>query len=303
MKKIGITFAFAIIILSSSIWTLDLVEAELEQPLTGSPDIRIVLDQEKIEVDVEPGNDGLTIFTGTVYCNMPPSTPPGQYCYINLQADAGGWPCSVPASLDFDRNHEEEDFTITVQVPTGTSSCVMGQLSVSGRWSYSPGVSGGTIPASTAIIVVLPFSKPVISADLKNSTISVGEWGEIDIIVTNEGNANDDIQLRIIDIPPGVDAYLEEDTLSVPEKQAKTIILKVKQSNGAPKSHQLVISAKGLNNGTRAQDQQTVTFETETSFRSLITTPYVIIPFIIILMIGGAITYKLVRKKIRKNGD
>jgi hypothetical protein len=280
--------------------TINIAGEEIEKPYAGSPNIRIDLDQEMVQVNVEPGNDGIGRFTGTVYCEMPASTPPGQYCYVQLTADAGGWPCSNPEVMTFDRNHEEEDFALSIQVPIETSQSTHGQLSVSGRWSYSPGALGGTIPPATAIIKVMPYSKPIVSTESRNNTIKVGKWGDIVIKVTNGGNANDEMQLEVSGIPDGVDAYFEDDSILVPEKQSNTAILRVKQSNGAPKTHQMVVIAKGRNNGTKNQDQQTVVFETGISAKSLITTPYIVIPFVIILIVGGVITFKVVRKKKKR---
>ncbi len=301
MRILGLSIMSTIIFLSLSVLTIDVSGEELEKPLAGSPTIQIVLDQEMIEVNVEPGSDGIGRFTGTVYCEMPASTPPGQYCIVQLNADAGGWPVSIPDAMSFDRNHEEEDFILSVQVPIETSQKTSGQLSVSGRWSYSPGMVGGTIPPATAIIEVMAYSKPIVSAESRNNTINVGKWGEIVIKVMNGGNANDDIQLEIGDLPDGVDAYFEEDTILVPEKSTKTTILRVRQSSGAPKTHQFVVIAKGRYNGSKDQDQQTVVFETGISAISLITTPYVIIPFMILLIVGGVFTFKIVRRMKKKS--
>lgn len=268
-------------------------------PLAGAPNIAIVLDQNEQSVSVEPGDDGILRFTGTVYCELPPSTPPGQYCIVQLQADAGGWPVSVPPALEFDRTHEEEDFQLDIQIPIETSQRTQGQLSVSGRWSYSPGMGGGTIPPVTAIITVESYSKPLLESDAKNNTFPVGKWVEIPIRVTNAGNANDNIEIEITNVPDGIEAYLLTDEVNVPEKQAKVIKMKIKQSTGSPKIHRITIGAKGTNGGRKDEDQHTVVIETTISARSFFTTPHFILPFILIVSaaaISGFIIYRKKRK-------
>lgn len=271
-------------------------------PSAGAPTIEIVIDQSRYQVDVEPGADGVLRVTGTIHCDLPPSTPPGQYCIVNLQADAGGWPVSVPPAFVFDRTHEEEDFSIEIQVPIETSQTTTGQLSVSGRWSYSPGVGGGTVPASTAIILVKPYSRLAFSFDKENNTASVGDWGELKITITNEGNAGDEVRLSIDDVPEGLDAYLEEEYLRIPEKQSKTTILNFKQSSGTPGTYQISISAEGLHNGSRSELQHSVVVQTKLSFKSMITTPFVIIPLVLVLIVAGIIAFRLIRKKMKRAG-
>jgi len=300
MRILTPLIVLATIIIPIFITTDHVIGNDTEKPFIGAPTITFVIDQEMVEVSVEPGSDGIGRFSGTVYCEMPPSTPPGQSCIVQLNADAGGWPVQTPESMTFDRSHVEEDFAVSVQVPIETSQYTSAQLSISGRWSYSPGATAGTIPATTAIIRVLSYSQPIVTAKARDDTIPVGTWGDVTIEVTNAGNANDDIQLQVTDVPDGVSAYFEEDTITVPEKDTKTVILKVKQSGGPPGSHQLTVIAKGRNNGTKDQDQQTVVFETGISVKSLATTSYMIIPFLIILIAGGVLTYISIKRMKRK---
>ncbi|MGA1872781.1 MAG: choice-of-anchor T family protein [Thermoplasmatota archaeon] len=294
-----VTFAVLLLIVLS--FPVGIVSCRpIEQPVAGAPNITIEIHQDIVEVDVEPGSDGKARFSGTVYCDMPPSTPPGQYCVVQLSADAGGWPCSNPEALVFDRTKTEEDFALTVQVPIETSQRTEGQLSVSGRWSYSPGAMGGTVPAATSIIRILMYSSLQVSAGTGNNTVPVGKWGELPVLITNGGNANDNIDLWLSDVPDGVDAYLTSDNIMVPEKQTQTVILKVKQSSGSPRTHRIVVHAKGGANGTNSESQRSIVFDTTISARSFFTTPYIIVPLIILMAIGGIVTYRMIQKSRRK---
>ncbi len=297
MIKIG-TGLLSFLILTS-FYLISEVDGKIEKPLAGPPDIQIIINEEMVQVNVEPGNNGIARFTGTVHCEMPPSTPPGQICTVTFMVDAGGWACSSPDTMEFDRNNNQEDFTVSVQVPIETSRMTSSQLSISGRWRYSPGTLGGTTDPATAIIEVLPYSQVKVTTDPDNNTVSVGKWGEIELAITNEGNLNDDIELELENIPDGIEAYLEDDLISVPEKQTKIVILKIQQPNGAPKTSQLNVIATGSYNGTRSSDTQPVVFTTTISVRSVFTTLYIIIPAIILLLIIGLIVFRKIMK-IRK---
>ncbi|MFO8052314.1 MAG: choice-of-anchor T family protein [Thermoplasmatota archaeon] len=290
--------AAIMMLLSIALMPFAIGEQEVpEAPLAGEPDIEIVLDQDMVEVDVEPGSDGIARFTGTVYCEMPPTTPPGRECVVNLQTDAGGWPVSLPPTMEFNRQHQQEDFTVTVQIPIDTSQSTTGQLAVSGRWIYTPGLGGGTVPVAESIIQPLPYSKVHLTYDKENNTASVGEWGEIEIGVVNEGNARDDIKLEIADLPDGLEAHLEKEILTVREKQTETTVLRFKQSSGSPGSHQIFISAEGQHNGTRSETEQPVVARTTASIRSVVTTPYIVIPIVLVLLIAGIMVVRIIRRK------
>ena len=85
----------------------------------GEPAIRIELAQTKQTAYAAPGQDGVVTFTGTVTATIPVS-PNIQYLIVTLEADAGGWPVSVPPSLTFNRAITQQGFALSVQVPTGT---------------------------------------------------------------------------------------------------------------------------------------------------------------------------------------
>ncbi|MGA1866212.1 MAG: choice-of-anchor T family protein [Thermoplasmatota archaeon] len=300
MMSLRFTVPAIMIFLSVFLSLANVSGIDKERSLAGSPEIRIIIDQEQVEVSVEPGSDGIARFTGTVYCEIPPSTPPGQYCIVQLMADAGGWPCSNPPSMTFSRNHVEEDYDLSVQVPIEISSSTDGLLSVSGRWQYSPGMTGGVLPAETAMIDILAYSRPQISSVSRNNRVLVGEWCDIIMTLTNAGNADDDITLSVVDVPDGVNTYFMDESIVVSEKESIEVILKFRQSNGAPQTHSITVSARGQFNSTKVEDQQMVVIETTISVRSVFSTPYFIIPLILIVAAGTAISVVLVRKRRKK---
>lgn len=118
--------------------------------------------------------------------------------------------------------------------------------------------------------------------------------------LTNAGNTDDEIKLGVLDVPGGVKSYFMDESIVVPEKHSTEVTLKFRQSYGAPRTHSITVTARGQFNSTKIEDQQTVVIETTISARSVFTTAYFIVPLILIIVAGTAITVVLVRKR-RKN--
>jgi hypothetical protein len=196
----------------------------------GSPAIRIELAQTKQTAYVAPGQDGVVTFTGQVTATIPWS-PNVQYLVVTLQADAGGWPVSVPPSLTFNRAITTQGFTLSVQVPVETSQKTQGQLSISGRWRYSPGTLGGTVDPATAIIVIKQYYQFSVGCDKPYVQVGPGSSLGFKIRLINEGNAADRLRVEITNLDrlanKGWTIQLSQDKFSVPEKQEKVLTVSV----------------------------------------------------------------------------
>jgi hypothetical protein len=196
----------------------------------GAPAITIALAQAKQTAYVAPGQDGIVTFTGTVFAQIPWS-PNIQYLVVQLQADAGGWPVSVPPALTFSKAQKQQSFTLSVQVPIETSQRTQGQLSVSGRWSYSPGAGGGTIPPATAIIFVKQYYQFSVGCDKPYVQVQPGSSLGFRLRLINEGNANDRLRVEVQNLKELADKgwtiQLSQDKFAVPEKQEKVLTVSV----------------------------------------------------------------------------
>ncbi len=196
----------------------------------GAPAIRIELAQTKQTAYVAPGQDGVVTFTGTVSAQIPWS-PNIQYLVVTLQADAGGWPVSVPPSLTFNKAQKQQSFTLSVQVPVETSRQTQGQLSVSGRWRYSPGSLGGTVDPATAIIVIKQYYQFSVGCEKPYVQVGPGSSLGFQIRLINEGNAADRLRVEITNLDKLADMgwtiQLSQDKFSVPEKQEKVLTVSV----------------------------------------------------------------------------
>jgi hypothetical protein len=197
----------------------------------GEPDIIIQIAQPKQTVYVAPGQDGIVTFTGTVFAEIP-YDPSIQYLIVQLHANAGGWPVSNPPALTFSRAQKQQSFTISVQVPIGTSSGGSYQLEVGGTWHYSPGVMSGEVDPAHAIIVIDQYyDYDLGSEDLFNEALR-GEVIKPVIDVRNAGNGNDEISLEIVNTNDlygsGIEALFSDDTVVVTENETVGITLFVK---------------------------------------------------------------------------
>ncbi|MFW3146881.1 MAG: choice-of-anchor T family protein [Thermoplasmatota archaeon] len=201
-----------------------------EAEAVGAPVITIQLAQAKQTAYVAPGQDGIVTFTGTVFAQIPWS-PNIQYLQVNLQAEAGGWPVSVPPALTFSRAQKQQSFTVSVQVPPETSKANTGQLSVSGRWSYSPGLGGGTIPASTAIITIDQYYQFSIGCEKPYQQVTPGSSLGFKIRLMNEGNANDQLRVEVTNQDKlnndGWTIQLSQNKFQVLEKQEQSLTISV----------------------------------------------------------------------------
>ncbi|MEA3558215.1 MAG: choice-of-anchor T family protein [Candidatus Thermoplasmatota archaeon] len=222
------TFLMMILLLGSIFVLIPKDDENVEA--VGAPAITIQLAQAKQTAYVAPGQDGIVSFTGTAEAQIPYS-PGIQYLVINLQADAGGWPVSVPPALTFSKAQKTQSFTISVQVPIETSQSAMGQLAVSGRWSYSPGIGGGTIPASTAIIFVKQYYQFSIGCEKPYQEVNPGQSLGFKLRLINEGNANDRLRVEILNWDQlSADDWtiqLSQDKFAVMEKTEQTLTVSV----------------------------------------------------------------------------
>ncbi len=201
-----------------------------EADAVGAPAVRIELAQTKQTAYVAPGQDGVVTFTGQVTATIPWS-PNIQYLVVTLMADAGGWAVSVPPSLIFSKASKQQSFTLSVQVPVETSQKTQGQLSVSGKWRYSPGSLGGSIDPATAIIVVKQYYQFSIGCEKPYVQVGPGSSLGFQIRLINEGNSADRLRVEITNLDKLADMgwtiQLSQDKFSVPEKQEKVLTVSV----------------------------------------------------------------------------
>ena len=261
------------------------------------PDISIVLDHYSMDVDVYPGTDGVMTFEGTVYCDLPPSTPPGQECLVFLIADAGGFAVSNPPALTFSRTISEERFSIEVQVPPKTSSSEQKELQVSGKWRYSPGTTQGIVEGTSADIIINPYCALKFGTEDPVKKASVGDWVEYDIVLKNDGNSDSNVTIEI-KADDNIEVEIESYSIIVREKSEYRISLRAKQTDGMGSSNAIYLKAISSLEGETNEATAELYLTTHTSIKNLLGLPFLII-ISALLMIGAVIISIVVIRKRR----
>jgi len=197
----------------------------------GDPEITIALAQAKQTVYVAPGQDGIVTFTGTVFVQVPWS-PNIQYLVVDLSADAGSWPVSVPPSLTFSKAVKQQSFTISVQAPIGAPAGVSHTLTVGGTWHYEPGMTGGQCEPTTALIFVNQYYDLDLSSQYPFVEARVEETVETTVKVDNVGNGKDDIQIEIVNreelLEAGIQALFAEERIDLGYNETAEVGLLIK---------------------------------------------------------------------------
>ncbi|MGA1848742.1 MAG: choice-of-anchor T family protein [Thermoplasmatota archaeon] len=273
MIRTALPISIAILLLMSGVL---IFHNENEVSAVGSPAITITIDQASQNVSVEPGNDGILVFTGMVEAVMPYS-PDIQQLIVTLMPEAEDWPISSPPNLMFNSTVTELPFEVTVQVPVGTphmkqDSSSGYQLEVSGRWNYSPGVTGGTIPSATAIINVDPYFGLALGCNNPYISTERGKTATFELLVINEGNTNEIVRLEIDNdrdlLMRDVDVILPESDVSADPVAETIVVIDVETSLSTPLTdYRIEITAYSVsagNYGGEVEPQQfTLTLDVE----------------------------------------
>ena len=264
------------------------------------PDIYIEIDQDELFVDVEPGKDGICEVTGTIYCDMPPTTPPGQQCLVFPIAHASGWAVENPPAIAFTRTYTEESFNIRIQVPPETSAVTPGTFVLSARWRYSPGVEAGDVDPVSINITVNSYCNLVLGSEKPVLKAPVGEWVEFELTLRNDGNVDSNVTL---DISSDSDVVVElrSKSLFLLEKNVIIIKIKAKQEGGYGRSNPMTIRATSPYDG----DKNDITFglylKTTSSMVSLMKSPVLLILFSMILLLSVGISVFIYKKRKMRN--
>lgn len=196
----------------------------------GTPAIKIDLASYKATALVAPGQDGIVQFSGTVSAQIPVD-PNFQFLMVYLTADAGGWPASTSGALTFSKQVKVQNFQVVVRVPPETSVTAQGTLTISGRWSYSPGALGGNVQPITAIIVVDQFYQFSVGCDKPYVQVSPGASYGFKIRLTNEGNFNDKLKVDILNLDKltgkGWTVQLSRDKFELMENTEQVLVVSV----------------------------------------------------------------------------
>ncbi len=193
----------------------------------------IYLDHDKYYVDVYPGSDGIVKVTGNVtvssYWNEVQSYT------VYLLVDGDGWPTSAPESMTFTKEKTTIPFNASIQIPIGTSSMIMGLLSISGRWSTDSDINGGIIENKTAAIFVNKYYDLTVESEETHANANIGDSLGFKCTLINHGNGKDRVSVEIVNRDELTNmswvVQLSQENFQIPEKQERVLTVSVTVGN------------------------------------------------------------------------
>lgn len=161
---------------------------------TGSPAITITMSQTRQTVYITEEEYSNVTFTGTVTAQIP-ALPPGQVLIVDLSVREEEYQWIFdPEEMLFTESGQEIPFTLDLYVgkitPAGQN-----EVTIDGRWRYSPGVLGGSVGPLVVMIDVTEYDDGALDAPT-SYTIAEGVTGQVDFSVINTGNVDADFILE-----------------------------------------------------------------------------------------------------------
>jgi uncharacterized membrane protein len=201
----------------------------------GEPvvDLRWYEDQEVQYADVRPGESGLVLFPATVSADIPFGSSV-QNVMVELRASSEhGWGATVmPAVINVDPGTEVIPFSVTVEVPTGTSATTQATVIVDGTATTYPGNTQSEIDPLYGTILINPYSRFTVGSNSPYLETTPDSEVEFEVFIQNEGNAIDRFEISIINLDDLADddfeVSVDPETIEIPEKGKGTITVTVK---------------------------------------------------------------------------
>ncbi|MBN1389247.1 MAG: hypothetical protein JXA22_01245 [Candidatus Thermoplasmatota archaeon] len=163
--------------------------------ISGTPDIRITLEDYDHEVDTRHGVETSVLVNGTVECIIPEGRAADETCTIQLYIVSDPWASSDPPEMFFTRDVRTIDLQFRVTPPFSGWAFETQIIEITGTWEYSRGEEGG--PVGSAFINITP--KRFLDVDLcpvaSGFSGKPGEWVDFSVYVIN--NEDRDVNVTL----------------------------------------------------------------------------------------------------------
>ncbi|MEA3559334.1 MAG: choice-of-anchor T family protein [Candidatus Thermoplasmatota archaeon] len=149
--------------------------------------------------EVDPVRGGIVTFTGTVSIEQPIDLD-AQYVSVQLNAGIEGWQVTRIPLITAARLPVIVPFSVSAMVPMNTQTSgldVTKLMTISGTWSYEPGLLNGQVEPVEVFIYIHQFYQ--YSVNCRTPYIHTAPGGEFDLEleITNEGNGDDEVTVDI----------------------------------------------------------------------------------------------------------
>jgi hypothetical protein len=200
----------------------------------------IWFDQCQQDADVGPEDDGIVEFTGGVSINIEENGGDIQKVVVELYPNSSqGWDVIVsPQTMTFDigMNETEQMFTLTEQVPLGTSHMVFDVIKLSGIGHCYPGNATFDLCPAAIMVTVNQFHNFSLNCSEPYKICKKpGEDLTYTVKIRNDGNGPDIFGIEISNkdelISNGWMLSLSATTVELEASQEDNIIVKIKSPN------------------------------------------------------------------------
>ena len=148
-------------------------------------------------VDVDPSSDGVTVFNGRLYveCDYPTITE------FNVTGSAAteNWTITIsPSAVSLPSGTNEENVSVIVKVPLGTSADVAGSITIDGTTRTTTPISYSASFSNQVAVMVNKYYALSVTCSEPYKETTPGDNATFNISITNQGNAMiDDLKIDV----------------------------------------------------------------------------------------------------------
>jgi hypothetical protein len=208
------------------------------------PVASLTFDESIKSVDVSPGSDGTIVFNGTLHveCDYPTITE------FNITGSAAteNWTITIsPSAVSLPGGTNEENVSVIVKVPLGTSGDVAGTIKIDGTTRTTTPISySASFSNQVAVMVNKYYALSVTCSEPYKETTPDGN-ATFNISITNLGNAMiDDLKIDVEnkDEIGNWTVIVSSTYLQIDEKETKNVTLNIITPHEEINSQEIVIN-------------------------------------------------------------
>jgi hypothetical protein len=229
----------------------------------SQPIVTLDLNNPIASANVEPGETGVALFTGTVECDQRGVGQNVQGVIVTLAASTDlDWPATInPVQMAFRPGETSKPFDVSVTVPPETSVFQVCNLDISGTARPYPGMLVYNVPPASGMIEVEPYMNFMLGYEDESKCSEPGSSEDFKFFILNFGNYDETFNISLAptnskEVLEEWDIEFSEDSTEIAEKNTKMISFKVNIPRSAS-SGKHDITIKVTSTGI-AEDQNTI---------------------------------------------
>jgi len=265
-------------ILGSTFSILSENSGALEPPGPEDPEIILTLPTYPVKILTGPGETGITSIKAPLTI-VKPLEAISDTVTLELWSIIEEEDLSIsiePEEVVFPPNgNRTKDFEVTFEFhydPLHETSYIIGRFQIEGIWRYSTLPKNGRMITEGGEVEIVPFllteARSVGGTDRLEA--EVGEWKDVIIDVTNNGNAQVTISVEVVEVPNDIGFYVNTPTLVINPFGNETAHLRVRQESGKGRETTIKVRFTTKHIDKRETDDVAISLETETKETSVV---------------------------------